>query len=76
MSSCCKTTVLFQVYKAIHHVLVRYGKKFEDHIYHVAQATNIPADEVSRELESLYDKIRGIIIHDSTSVSLLYKFKI
>lgn len=56
-----------QVYKAIHHVLVRYGKKFEDHIYHVAQATKIPADEVSRELESLYDKIRGIIIHDSTS---------
>ena len=51
-------------------MLVRYGKTFEDNIQDVAQVKKIPSDEISRQLEDLYDKIRGIIIHDSSSVSI------
>jgi hypothetical protein len=58
-----------QVYQVIYHVLVRYGRTLEQNVQDVALAKGTPPDEISRELEELYDKIRGIIIHDSTSVS-------
>jgi len=56
-----------QVYQVIYHVLVRYGRTLEQNVQDVALAKGTPPDEISRELEELYDKIRGIIIHDSTS---------
>ncbi|KAL5256395.1 hypothetical protein ACHWQZ_G011579 [Mnemiopsis leidyi] len=56
-----------QVYSSLHHVLKRYGKTLEDYLHSVAAGKNIPPQETAREIENLYDKIRGIIIHDSTS---------
>ena len=71
----CKVKILkyctpVQVYSSLHHVLLRYGKTLEDYVHSVAASKNTPPEETARAIEDLYDKIRGIIIHDSTSVSL------